>query len=234
MALPKLSTPLFETTLPISGLELKFRPFLVKEEKVLLMGKEGDYNQQMLALRQLLGSIVVEPEKFDVDSLVMCDVEYLFAQVRSKSVNNIVELKYRDKEDKQIYTFEIDLDEIQAKIDPEHEYEFAIGDDLWIKMKDPTLGLISKLKIAKGDEANTASAFQMIASCIEKVWDPEEVYDTFTQKEAIDFVKSMELNMFEKLQKFYDSMPVIYHKITYTNKNGTERNIELKGLQDFF
>ena len=108
MALPTITQPEFEITLPVIGKKVKFRPFLVKEEKVLLVGKEGSANDQMNAMMQTLKNVVISPTNFNPEDLTTVDVEYLFMHLRGKSVNNIVELKYKDKEDDQIYDFQID------------------------------------------------------------------------------------------------------------------------------
>ena len=110
MALPKIQQPLFELKLPICGKRIKFRPFLVKEEKILLVGKESDSKQQMLALKQLLKAVVQEPKNFNPTDLILADMEYLFINLRARSVQNIVELKYRDKEDGKVYDFSVNLD----------------------------------------------------------------------------------------------------------------------------
>lgn len=233
MALPKLSIPLFELTLPVSNQDIKYRPFLVKEEKILLVGKEGEYNQQLLAVRQLLQNVIVEPKGFDVDSLTMADMEYLFIQLRAKSVQNIVELKYRDKEDGQIYKFNVDLEKLQPSFDPNHKHEIRLTDNLGVVLKDPTIGILSKVKIPEG-EIESDVAFAMIAACLDKVYDEENVYDDFTQKEAVEFLRDMELSMFEKIKQFYDTMPKIVETLKYTNSKGTERVIRLEGIKDFF
>lgn len=233
MALPKLSVPLFEITLPVSQQDIKFRPFLVREEKILLVGKEGEYNQQLLAIRQLLQNVIMEPKNFDVDSLTMADMEYLFIQLRAKSVQNVVELKFRDKEDEQIYKFNVDLENLQPSFDPNHKHQIQLTDSLGVILRDPTIGMMCKIKIPEG-EVESDVAFAMIAACLEKVYDDENVYDDFTQAEAVDFLRDMELNMFEKIKDFYDTMPKIVEVLRYTNSKGTERTIRLEGIKDFF
>ena len=236
MALPKLTTPLFDITLPISQQDIRFRPFLVKEEKVLLIGKEGDYSQQMLAVKQLLQNVIVEPANFKVDELTIADMEYLFIQLRAKSVQNVVELRYRDKEDDQIYKFTVDLETLTPSVDPNHKYEIQITDDIGVVLKDPTIGMMSKIKMPKGgpDKIESDLAFMMIASCIDKVYDADQVYDDFTNQEAVDFLKGMEINQFDKIREFYETAPKIVEELKYVNKNGTERTIKLEGINDFF
>jgi len=233
MALPKISVPLFDITLPVSQQEVRFRPFLVKEEKILLVGKEGDYNQQLLSVKQLLQNVIVDPKDFDVESMTMADMEYMFIQLRAKSVQNVVELRYRDKEDDQIYKFNVDLETLQPSFDPNHKHQIQLTDTLGVVLKDPTIGMLSKVKIPAG-EIESEVAFAMIASCLDKVYDEENVYDDFTQAEAVDFLRDMELSMFEKIKEFYDTMPKIVEELKYTNSKGTERTIRLEGIKDFF
>ena len=128
MGLPKIDQPTFSYTLPISQIDIKFRPFLVKEEKLLLIGKEADAKQQINALKQVLNAVIIEPEDIKVDDLTSVDIEMLFIQLRSKSVQNVVELQYRDVEDQEIYKFNVDLDELQPTINPDHKNEIAIDD----------------------------------------------------------------------------------------------------------
>ena len=115
MALPKIDTPTFDYTLPISGIEVTFRPFLVKEEKLLLVGKEADVAAQIKAMKQIINNVVISPEDIDIDELPSVDLEMLFIQLRSKSVQNVVELQYIDREDNELYKFNVDLDELQQQ-----------------------------------------------------------------------------------------------------------------------
>ena len=233
MALPKISTPLFSATLPVSKIDITFRPFLVKEEKVLLIGKESGPKQQMLAIKQLIESVVVEPTDFSPNNLSMVDIEWLFLQLRSKSVQNIVSLSYRDKEDDQIYKFDIDLDDIQPVFNSEHKYDIYFEKhSVGVSLKDPSFDMISKLNLSEDNESE--SAFSMIASCIKSAYDADQVYDEFTQQEAIDFLKSMDIATFTEIQRFYETLPKLSYTLNYTNSLGTDRKIVLEGLNDFF
>lgn len=233
MALPKISSPLFSATLPVSKIEITFRPFLVKEEKLLLIGKESGPKQQMLAIKQLIEAVVVEPKNFSPDVLSMVDIEWLFLQLRSKSVQNVISLSYRDKEDEKIYKFDINLDDIQPVFNPEHKHDIYFEDHaLGVSLKDPSFDVISKLNLS--EETESESAFAMMASCIKSVYDANQVYDQFTREEAIDFLKSMDLTTFAEIQKFYETLPKLSYTLNYTNSLGTDRKIVLEGLNDFF
>ena len=232
MALPKIQQPLFELKLPICGKRIKFRPFLVKEEKILLVGKEADSKQQMLALKQLLKSVVQEPKNFDPADLILADMEYLFINLRARSVQNIVELKYRDKEYGKVYDFSVNLDELEPEIDPNHENVVDLDGNIGIKLKEPTIGLLEELDIGQADLND--NVYELLAGCIEQVYDSEQVYDEFTKEEAIEFITSLDINMFSKIKDFFDTLPKLTHTFEYVNSTGNKRKIVLQGLQDFF
>ncbi len=232
MALPKIQQPLFELKLPICGKRIKFRPFLVKEEKILLVGKEADSKQQMLALKQLLKSVVQEPKNFNPTDLILADMEYLFINLRARSVQNIVELKYRDKEDGKVYDFSVNLAELEPEIDPNHKNVVDLDGNIGIKLKEPTIGLLEELDIGQADL--NENVYELLAGCIEQVYDSEQVYDEFTKEEAIEFITSLDINMFSKIKDFFDTLPKLTHTFEYVNSTGNNRKIVLQGLQDFF
>lgn len=232
MALPKLDTPLYNVTLPVSQKKISFRAFKVKEEKVLLTGKEGSAADQMQAMKQILINCVEKPVDFDPGKLTMPDVEYLFVQLRARSVQNIVELKYRDKEDNQVYDFELDLDTIAPTIDEERTNKIELNDSIGIELIDPTLDMLSKLDM--DDLEGSDTAYSIIAACTKQVWDKDEVYDDFTNDELIEFLQSMDIKMFSKMKDFFDSTPKLTHELTYVNKEGNDRSIKLEGISDFF
>jgi len=161
-------------------------------------------------------------------------MEYLFMKLRARSVQNIVTLKYRDKEDNEVYDFEVNLDEIEPTIDEDHVNVIDLDGNIGIELKEPTLGLIEKLDIKEGEEASRESVYKLLAGCIVKVYDSNEVYDDFTEKEAVEFIQNLDMNMFEKLKQFYDTLPKLTHTFEYTNKMGNSRKIKLQGLADFF
>ena len=234
MALPKIDTPTFEYTLPVSGIEITFRPFLVKEEKLLLVGKEASVGQQVSAMKQVINNVVLSPENLDIEKLPSVDLEMLFIQLRAKSIQNVVELQYRDKEDDEVYKFNIDLDELQPTINPDHKNEIELDKDLIVELRDPDIGIMTKAGMNVGDgDVESEEVFKLIAGCLVKVYDKENVYDDFTKKEAIDFVKSFDIKRFEKLKEFFDTLPRLTYELNYVNKN-EKRKIVLNGVSDFF
>jgi hypothetical protein len=232
MALPKLDTPLYNITLPVSQKKISFRAFKVKEEKVLLTGKEGSTKDQLAAMRQLLINCVETPKDFDPDVLSMPDIEYLFIQLRARSVQNIVELKYRDKEDNKVYDFEVDLDDIKPTIDSDRQNKIELNKTIGIELMDPTLGVLSEIDITDMD--NSDNAYAVIAACTKQVWDADEVYDDFTKDELIEFLQSMDIKMFTKMKEFFETSPKITHELKYKNAEGNDRSIKLEGISDFF
>lgn len=232
MALPKLDTPLYNITLPVSQEKISFRAFKVKEEKVLLTGKEGSTKDQLAAMRQLLINCVETPKDFNPDVLSMPDIEYLFIQLRARSVQNIVELKYRDKEDNKVYDFEVDLDDIKPTIDSDRQNKIELNETIGIELMDPTLGVLTEIDITDMD--NSDNAYAVIAACTKQVWDADEVYDDFTKDELIDFLQSMDIKMFTKMKEFFETSPKITHELKYVNAEGNDRSIKLEGISDFF
>ena len=235
MALQKIDTPTFDYTLTISDIDITFRPFLVKEEKLLLVGKEADVAAQIKAMKQIITNVVITPEDLDVESLPSVDLEMLFIQLRSKSIQNVVELQYRDREDNELYKFSVDLDELAPTTYENHQNEIVLDDKITIELRDPTIGIMQKAGMNIGDgDVESEEIFKLIAGCIVKVYDEENVYDDFTKKEALDFVKSFDIQRFEKLKEFFDTLPRLTYELNYKNKNGNDRKIVLNGVADFF
>ena len=151
MALPKLDTPTFDYTLPVSQIPVTFRPFLVKEEKLLLVGKEASIGQQVSAMKQVLNNVILSPDNLDMERLPSVDLEMLFIQLRAKSVQNVVELQYRDKEDNEVYKFNIDLEELEPTINPDHQNEIQLDNDITIELRDPDIGVMTQAGMTVND-----------------------------------------------------------------------------------
>ena len=238
MALPKITQPEFEITLPVIKRKIKFRPFLVKEEKVLLIGKEGSPSEQMAAMMQILKNVVVSPKNFNPGDLTVTDIEYLFMHLRGKSVDNIVKLKYQDKEDEKIYDFEVDLNTISPTFTEGRKHEIPVG-NVTVELKDPTFDIVKQVgadieSAGDIDGMDSEKIFDILSKCLVKVWDNEQVYDDFTEAEAKDFFKGMDIGSFKGIQEFFETSPKLQHTLKYTNELGNERTIVLKGISDFF
>ena len=241
MALPKITQPEFEITLPVIKKKIKFRPFLVKEEKVLLIGKEGSAADQLNAMKNLLQDVVLSPKNFNAGDLTVTDLEYLFMHLRGKSVDNVVKLRYRDTEDELTYDFEVDINDVQVKFKEDRSYSIPVG-ELTLELRDPTMDILQNAgmsidgvdQINENEQPDLDAVFTMLTKCLVKVYDSEQVYDDFTDEEALTFLKSIDINSFKKVQEFFDTAPRLEHTIKYKNNLGHDREVVLKGLADFF
>jgi undecaprenyl pyrophosphate synthase len=237
MALPRLDVPIYELVIPSTDEKIKFRPFLVKEEKILLIAMESGKSEDMI---QSVKDIVDECtfNKLKLGEMPMFDVEYLFLNIRAKSVGEVSKLKVLCQDDMKTYAnVEIDLNEVQVEVDGDiHSNKIELTDEMGVIMKYPTIDSFTKNGIKNITAANM---IDVIASCVEQVYDKkgEEVYDSkdSTQAEVIDFVEQLNTTQFQKVQAFFDTMPRLQHTITVKNpKTKVESEVTLTGLNDFF
>jgi hypothetical protein len=232
MPLPKLQHPIYELQLPSTGQSVKFRPFLVREEKILLMAKQSeDPKETINAIKQIINNCTVDSQ-LDVDHLSTFDIEYFFLKLRSKSVNNIVSLSYRDFEDEKVYTVDVNLDDVQIKRDPTHSDNIKINESVGLMMKYPSAEVYGKIASNEGDEL----ALGAIKACIESVYDEENVYPIkdFSDKEVDEFLQSLNVGALEKVLNFFRTMPKLHYELKYVNSLGNTRTVELNTLSDFF
>ena len=231
--LPKIKHPTFEFVVPSTKKKETFRPFLVKEEKILLLAKSSEDKIDILrALKQVVNNCAIS-SNFDIDKLAIFDLEYLFLKLRSVSVNNIAKVAYQDNEDQQIYEFDIDLNTIEVKFPEKSEQNIKVTKDIIIKMKYPSVTILDDKGIV---EASDDSYFDLVLKCIDKIFDGEDVYDvqSSTKEELEEFLDQLSTPAFNKIQNFMNEMPKLYHELEYVNKNGNLRKIELSSLTDFF
>ena len=237
MALPRIDVPTYELVIPSTDEKIKFRPFLVKEEKVLLIAMESGKSEDML---QSVKDIVNECtfQKLKLGEMPMFDVEYLFLNIRAKSVGEVSKLKVLCQDDMETYaTVEINLNEVNVQVDGElHSNKIELTDEMGVIMKYPTIDSFTTNGIKSITAANMIN---VIASCVEQIYDKkgEEVYDSkdSTQAELIDFVEQLNTTQFQEIQKFFDTMPRLQHTITVKNpKTKVESEVTLTGLNDFF
>ena len=237
MALPRIDVPTYELVIPSTDEKIKFRPFLVKEEKVLLIAMESGKSEDML---QSVKDIVNECtfQKLKLGEMPMFDVEYLFLNIRAKSVGEVSKLKVLCQDDMETYaTVEINLNEVNVQVDGElHSNKIELTDEMGVIMKYPTIDSFTKNGI---QNITAANMIDVIASCVEQVYDNkgEEVYESkdSTQAEIIDFVEQLNTTQFQEVQAFFDTMPRLQHTITVKNpKPKVESEVTLTGLNDFF
>lgn len=233
MALPKISHPIFELTLPSTKQTIRYRPFLVKEEKILLTAQaSGEPQDIILSIRQVINNCILT-EGIDIEDLTTFDLEYLFIKIRAKSVNNIISLTYRDLEDDKRYDVEVDLDQIEMKEDPTHTNLVDVGNGLSLTMRYPKADIASSLKAVDGE---LDVFFEVLKNCIATINDGEQTYVTsdYSSEEMDEFIQSLDVNAFKKIQEFFSTMPKLYYEVKYTNSLGKEKTIPLTTLNDFF
>jgi hypothetical protein len=236
MALPKIKIPLFDVTIPSSKKQAKFRPFLVKEEKILLMAQSGGSRKEVInALTQVINNCMtyLDGTSLNINELTTFDLEYLFLKLRAKSIDNVIKLQYVDHEDEKTYNFEVPLDSIVIQYHDDHQNKIKVDDDIGVIMKYPKAIDINDID---DNESTEQFSINMLRNCIEKIYDADNVYLTSecTPEELDEFVDSLSVKAFTDIQKFFETMPKLYHKLEYTNSLGTERTIELSTLDDFF
>ena len=233
MPLPKIKHPIFEFVVPSTNKKEAFRPFLVKEEKILLMAKTSEEPNEILrAVKQVVNNCAIS-KSFDIDKLAIFDIEYLFMQLRAVSVNNIVTVSYRDNEDNEVYEFQIDLKNVAVKFPEKVERTIKVTDKVGIQMRYPPASIFDDKEFFKsGDDA----FFELVLRCLDKIYDAEDIFNPadYSREDLEEFLDDCGIEAFEKIQSFMTSVPKLYHKLEYKNKNGNDRVIELTSLTDFF
>ena len=236
MALPKLTTPTYELEVPSTDEKIKYRPFLVKEEKILLIAMEsGEQESIVTAIKDIVTECTYG--KVDLGSIPMFDVEYIFLQIRSKSVGEVSTLKLLCPDDKETYVnVDVDLSEVMVHVDKGHNPKIELTEEMGMIMTYPTIDSLSDLGAM---DINTSNMLDVIASCVLQIYDKkgEEVFDAKdqTKQELIEFVEQLNTKQFEEVQKFFDTMPKLRHTIEVENpKTKVKSKIVLQGLNDFF
>jgi hypothetical protein len=242
--LPKIDVPLYEITLPLSGKKLKIRPFLVKEEKILLMAMEtDDDNAVMLAIKQIVTNCCVDD--VDVDELPILDLEYIFLQLRARSVGEIIDLQYRcnnnvgvesDEEPKKCgHTIKLSFNalEVKPEVEENHTKKIQLTSKLGVVMKYPDFKLVGK--ISNLPESDMIA--KTVSNCIDYIFDDDSIYyaKDATEEELVDFIDSLTREQFAKIQEFFDTVPKLKKHLNFKcSKCGYEEELVLEGIQSFF
>ena len=238
MPLPKISTPTYELVIPSSGKKIKYRPFLVKEEKILIIAMETEDNKHIAtAVKDVISSCILT-RGVKVDQLSTFDIEYLFLNIRGKSVGEDVEVLITCPDDNvtQVPTL-INLDEIQVQISDEHSKDISLSDDMTLRMKYPSMSEFIKSNFSTTETIGVDDTFDLISSCIEQVYTEEESWSASdcTKKELREFLEQLSSKQFKEIEKFFDTMPKLSHKLKVKNPNtGVESEVVLEGLTSFF
>ena len=236
MALPKLNTPTYELEVPSTDEKIKYRPFLVKEEKILMMAMEADENKEIVnAVKEIVHSCTFE--KLDIANLPMFDIEYIFLNIRAKSVGETSKLKVLCQDDGKTYAdLELNLTDVNVQVGEDHTNKVVLSDDMGMIMTYPTLESFINLGLTNITPKNM---LEVIGSCILQIYEEkgEKVYDPKdqTKKELEEFLESFTTQQFQDVQKFFDTMPKLKHEVQVTNPKTKKKNkIVLQGLNDFF
>ena len=236
MALPKLTTPTYELEIPSTDEKISYRPFLVKEEKILLMAMESGKNEDIVnAVKQIVSECTFN--KLKLGTMPMFGVEYIFLNIRAKSIGEVSKLKLLCPDDNKTYAnVEVNLEEVQVQVSDDHTNKIELTDNMGMIMTYPTIDSFAESGI---QQINANNMIDIIGSCVLQIYEDngEKVYEAKdqTKKEMTEFIEQMNTTQFKKVQKFFDTMPRLKHTIKVRNPKTKKMNdITLAGLNDFF
>lgn len=230
--LPKIDLPLFELELPSTGDKIKYRPFSVKEEKILLVAQESDDPEQtVLSVKQIVNNCLVDT---NVEKLAMFDLEYILLMLRSKSVDNNIKFGVKDPDTEENVELEIDLNEVKVTRDEEHTNQIRINEEYVLFLRYPTIEEF--IKIAGSDPKDPLTNYFIMISCLDKVASEEDVhkFSDYKDEEIDEFMESLQGDVIQKIQTFFETMPKLRHEMKYTNSKGKEQTFVIEGMRSFF
>ena len=238
MPLPTIVTPTYELELPSTGKKVKYRPFLVKEEKLLVLALESEDTKQITTSIKTVLKNCIETRGVKVESLPTFDIEYLFLHIRGKSVGEEIEVNLICPDDGETNVpVTINVDDIKVQRDKSHTNKISLGSNLVMEMKYPSLDEFIKNNFDFSDDLDMDSSFDLIASCIDKIYNADEVWSTAdcTKKEVKNFLEQMNSLQFKEIETFFITMPKLSHSIKFKNpKTSVENTVVLEGLSSFF
>jgi len=238
MPLPKISTPTYELELPSTGKTIQYRPFLVKEEKVLVIALESEDTKQITTAIKTVIKNCILTKGIIVEQLPTFDIEYLFLNIRGKSVGEVIEVNIVCPDDEETpVKIEINLDDIQVQKNDEHTNKIKLDDEIMMQMKYPSLDEFIKNNFDLENGSEMDQSFELIASGIDTIFTADEVWaaSDCTKKEIRDFIESMNSSQFKEIEKFYATMPKLSHVVKVVNpKTKVESEVVLEGLASFF
>ena len=238
MPLPKLNTPTYELTLPSSNRKVKYRPFLVKEEKILLIAMESEDEKEMQnAVKQILKNCILT-RGISVDKLAVFDIEYLFLNIRGKSVGEDIKLNVVCPDDEVTEVeVSVNVEDVKIQKSDNHDPVIQLTDQVAIVMKYPSMEMFVKNNITGENQQKVDTIFDMTIDCISQVVEGEDVLESksFSKKEMLEFVETFDTQQFQKIQDFFETMPKLSHTIKVLNpKTNVESEVVIEGLSSFF
>lgn len=232
MALPKIDLPIYDLELPSNGKKVKYRPFTVKEEKILLTAQEANENGQMImAIKQIINNCLID---YDIKDLAVFDIEYVLMNIRSKSIDNNIEFEIEDPDTKERVKLSMEISSAKVIKNEKHTNKIKIDDTYTLILKYPSLEMIAELMVE--EKISQEKNFEVLMSCMHMLATPDEVYNfkDFSKKEVDDFVESLQSDVIKMMKEFFDTIPKIRYEIPYTNSEGKEKTFVVEGLQSFF
>jgi len=238
MPLPKINTPIYELELPSTKKAIRYRPFLVKEEKILIIAMESEDEKQITnAIKTVIGNCILS-KGIKVDDLSTFDIEYLFLNIRGKSVGEDVEVLVTCPDDNETQVpVSINLDEIKVCANPDHKRDIVLGDSLTMRMRYPSLSEFIKSNFTIDGNIGVDESFNLISSCIDTIYNEEESWSASdcSKKELNEFIEQLSSKQFKEVEAFFETMPKLSHTIKVKNPNtGVESEVVLEGLSSFF
>lgn len=238
MPLPKIVAPTFELDLPSTGQTIKYRPFLVKEEKLLLLALESEDTKQITTAIKTVIKNCIETRGIKVETLPTFDIEYLFLNIRAKSVGEEVELSIICPDDGETTVpVKINIDDIKVEKTEGHDNKIKVDESIMMEMRYPSLEQFIKNNFDFSNENATEQSFEMIADCVDKIYTEKEVWSSsdVTKKEIVEFLDQMNSSQFKQIEKFFETMPKLAYAVKVKNPNTkVESEVVLEGLSSFF
>ena len=238
MPLPKISTPTYELEIPSNKKKIKYRPFLVKEEKILIIAMESEDNKQIAnAVKDVISNCILT-KGVKIEDLSTFDIEYLFLNIRGKSIGEIVEVLITCPDDNETQVpVSISLDEINVKIGDGHSRDIKLDEKMILRMKYPSMAEFIKNNFNLENSISVNDTFDLIVSCVDQIYTEEETWSASdcTKKELLEFIESLTSNQFKDVEKFFETMPKLSHEVSVLNpKTGVESTVVIEGLSSFF
>ena len=232
MALPKIDLPIFEMNLPSSGKPIKYRPFTVKEEKILLVAQESkEATQEIMAVKQIVNNCLPE---IDVETLPMFDLEYVMLVLRSRSVDNTVDFSIEDPDTKENVKLTLNIEDVAVNTSENHTKEIQLNETYMLYLKYPTINEF--IRIMQLDPTDPLVNYFMMISCLDKIASEDEVhfFKDYSDEETDAFVENFSSQVVKGIQQFFETMPKLRHEMKYTNKNNDEKTFVVEGMRSFF
>jgi len=232
MGLPKIDLPILELELPSTGEAIQYRPFTVKEEKILLVAQESDEpEQELLAIKQVVNNCLIDIE---VSDLAMFDLEYILLILRSKSVDNVIEFQITDPETEKVVQLTLDIDNVSLTKTDESRKKVKINDEYTLLLKYPTIDEYAKILTMDGKDP--LINYVLMVSCLDKIVSEDEVHSfkEYSDEDIYAFVDNLSADVIKGIEAFFDDIPKLRHEMKYVNENGDEKTFVVEGMRSFF